>query len=224
MKSTEVVVGPDGGGFNGPDRALAEFPGVQRHAVPYLNFLGDDSCVMLYRATVDDPGAVQRRLDEREDVRSCAVFETGAGDAIYVHAEPAEPLTSLLTTIAELGLVVDYPIPFTEQGTAVVVIAGTEGDLRQAIAAVPEAVGVTVERLGDYDPTPSGVLSRLTSRQYEALAVAFEAGYYRIPREITYEELAERLDCTPSTANSLLRNAEATIVAAHLAPDCGDGG
>lgn len=223
MNSTEIILEPDVGGFNGPDWALAEFSGVKRHEVPFLNLLRDDSCILLYRVTVGDPEAVQHRLEGREDIRSCDVFETRDGNYLYMHAEPGDPLTSLLTTVEEFGLVIDYPVPFTEQGGVAVVVAGTEENLRQAVSSIPDAVGVTVERLGNYDPTPRGVLSRLTSRQREALALAFEVGYYRTPRETTFEEIAEGLDCTPSTANTLLRSAEATIVAAHLSPSSGHG-
>lgn len=97
------------------------------------------------------------------------------------------------------------------------------GSLRQAVSDIPDAIGVTRKRLGDYLPILGEVLLRLTSRQREALALVVEVGYYRIPRETTFEEIAEGLDCTTSAANTLLRSAEATIGAAHLSPTCGDG-
>jgi predicted DNA binding protein len=58
--------------------------------------------------------------------------------------------------------------------------------------------------------------ARLTERQQEALVRAYELGYYETPRSVSFEEVAAELDCASSTANELLRRAEATVVEAVL--------
>jgi predicted DNA binding protein len=53
---------------------------------------------------------------------------------------------------------------------------------------------------------------RLTDRQAEVLRTAYEAGYYSRPRDITGEEVAERLDISVATFSQHLRVAERTLV------------
>lgn len=217
MKSAEVILSPDSGGFNGPDQALVKSPRITRKDVPYLNLHRDGSCVVLYRVATEGDPSLESTLSGRDDVRTCRIFEAGSDEYLYLHSERGEPLTSLLTIVDELGLILDYPIPFTGNCAVSVIIGGTEEKLRQTITKIPESVEVTIERFTAYDPTPEGVFSRLTSRQQEAISLAFAEGYYEMPRETTCEKLAESLDCTPSTANTLLRYAEATIIEAHVA-------
>jgi predicted DNA binding protein len=56
----------------------------------------------------------------------------------------------------------------------------------------------------------------VSERQREALAAAWDAGYYAVPREGDIEAVAAELDCATSTASDLLRRAERQIVAASL--------
>lgn len=57
-----------------------------------------------------------------------------------------------------------------------------------------------------------GIEERLTDRQQDALAVAHEHGYYEWPREISGEELAEKLGISPPTFYEHLRAAEQTLI------------
>ena len=62
------------------------------------------------------------------------------------------------------------------------------------------------------EPRTSG----LTDRQREVLEVAYERGYFRIPREVSLDELGEELGVTGSTASGILRRAIASLVATHV--------
>jgi predicted DNA binding protein len=46
--------------------------------------------------------------------------------------------------------------------------------------------------------------------------VAFEAGYYDVPREASRDDVARCLGCAPSTASEHLRKAERRVVSTFL--------
>lgn len=52
----------------------------------------------------------------------------------------------------------------------------------------------------------------LTPKQWEALELAFEEGYYDQPRSVDLESLANDLSISKSAVSQRLRSAEATIV------------
>lgn len=52
----------------------------------------------------------------------------------------------------------------------------------------------------------------LTNRQYEALRIAYEGGYFEIPRRISLEEIAAELDITASSVTERLRRAQTQLI------------
>ncbi|GAB3019434.1 helix-turn-helix domain-containing protein [Natronobiforma cellulositropha] len=60
--------------------------------------------------------------------------------------------------------------------------------------------------------------TRLTPQQQEALAAAFEHGYFEIPRRISMEELAAELGISHQALSERLRRAYETLVDAELQP------
>lgn len=60
--------------------------------------------------------------------------------------------------------------------------------------------------------TPEVTAATLTARQREAVEAALSLGYYDIPREASYEDVAEAMGCAPSTAAEHLRKAEGKLV------------
>jgi len=59
----------------------------------------------------------------------------------------------------------------------------------------------------------------LTDKQYRALSIALEGGYYDSPREMSTEELAAELDITAPAASELLRRAERQLISQTLGPE-----
>ncbi len=59
----------------------------------------------------------------------------------------------------------------------------------------------------------------LTDNQREILLLAYEAGYFDVPRDITQDDLAERLDVTDSAVSQQLRRAISMLIAATLEND-----
>lgn len=78
------------------------------------------------------------------------------------------------------------------------------------------AVGTTVSveqirtgTVGEDEPT-DGIT--LTQKQQKALAIAIESGYYDQPRDATLEDLADKLDVTPSAVSQRLNAIERKLV------------
>ena len=78
-----------------------------------------------------------------------------------------------------------------------------------------EGIEVTLRKLQDYrvQETP---LDCLTDRQQEVLEVAFENGYYDVPRQASTTELAAELGLDDSTVSEHLQRAERNLLAAVL--------
>lgn len=79
-----------------------------------------------------------------------------------------------------------------------------------------EPVGeVAIERVRSEVETPTlpsqvawnSMLANLTDRQFEALSLAVESGYFDIPREATLEDIADAMAVEKSTAGEHLRRA-----------------
>ncbi|UPM42675.1 helix-turn-helix domain-containing protein [Halocatena salina] len=80
-------------------------------------------------------------------------------------------------------------------------------------------VSVTVESKRAVEivsPSPSPTLERivpeLTERQRDTLSIAYEHGYYRIPRETTTQAIADRVGVDRRTAEEHLRRAENKLI------------
>jgi len=61
---------------------------------------------------------------------------------------------------------------------------------------------------GESEPPGDG----LTDRQHEALRIAYELGYFEIPRQSSLEDVAEELDISPSSVSERLRRAQTQLI------------
>lgn len=93
-------------------------------------------------------------------------------------------------------------------------------ELSKAVELLEEFGSVGVERISrDFSrqvmPSVAGwqeLLASFPARQREILNVAFERGYYDIPRETTLEAIADEIGITKTTASNHLRKAERRVV------------
>lgn len=67
-----------------------------------------------------------------------------------------------------------------------------------------------------YNPRPPGTTRTLTTAQYEALRIASDRGYFKIPREVTLRELAEHLGVSEQAVSQRLRRGLDNLVAGSL--------
>ncbi|WP_253739074.1 helix-turn-helix domain-containing protein [Halohasta salina] len=61
---------------------------------------------------------------------------------------------------------------------------------------------------GESEPAGNG----LTDRQHEALRIAYELGYFDIPRRASLEDIATELDISPSSVSERLRRAQTQLI------------
>ncbi len=80
--------------------------------------------------------------------------------------------------------------------------------VRQLVSTLREK-GYTVNLLagGKYNEDMT-----LTSKEEKYLRIAFDQGYYDVPRRTDLDSLCERIGCSKSTLNVSLRNAERKII------------
>jgi predicted DNA binding protein len=129
----------------------------------------------------------------------------------YLHIDPSQTLISVFELPQEHSLVIDTPIECLPNGGITVLVMGDQPTITNAVGAFPDSTDTELLATGEYRPTDRALYSTLTPRQQEILTTAVEAGYYNVPREITHEGLADRLDLAAVTVGEHLRKIEARI-------------
>lgn len=160
-----------------------------------------------------DPDAYAAGLDAAgiEDYDLTPDGEDGC--FVYVRQELDEASELLFDAFEQETLVIASPIEFEPDRTMRLTVVGHSSDLQALLDALPESVDVDVLSIGEYS---SAVGTALSDRQREAMTVAWEVGYYEIPREAGIEVVADELDAAVSTTSDLLRRGESRLVAAAL--------
>ncbi|QLD84950.1 helix-turn-helix domain-containing protein [Natronomonas halophila] len=217
MRYFDLVLTPEHNGIHPVDAQLATIEGLERDSLLHIDAFGDGTGVLLYRL-VGDKDAVVGVIEDHEDVISYDILDVEAEDTfhLYLHVHPGEPAGTLMALCYEFALIIDTPIEFTDRGGVLVTIVGTHDMLREALKAVPDHINISIQQVGQYSPGTRDMLSMLTERQREVFETAVEMGYYDIPRQVNQGELADRLDCAPSTVDEHLRKAESKMLSALL--------
>ncbi|WP_128904334.1 helix-turn-helix domain-containing protein [Halorubrum amylolyticum] len=177
--------------------------------------LPDETLVTLFRVVAPR----ERYLERLRTVEPIDRFETAPGDdAFYLKAYErlGGPLETFLGAFVDTEFLSVPPIVYRSGGRLSFGLIGPPNQLRDVLAAVPDPIEITVERIGSYGGgrQPAGV--ELTKRQREALRAARRVGYYDVPRTGSVADVAEAIGCSPSTAGAHLRKGEAALVGAHL--------
>lgn len=207
MRYATVVLKPVSGGLHPADRAVAEDSDLSREAINHLNRLTDGTGVMIYHIR-GDPEKARRILEDQQDVKSWDLSVVDDGIHVYVHFEPDQVISKLLRLTHEHELVLDLPIECTTGGGLRVTAIGEDETFQEVIAEIPDDIHVELVEMGEYKPEHQRLRSLLTDRQREILEVAVEAGYYEEPRQVTYEDIAERVELSPATVGEHLRKIE----------------
>lgn len=134
----------------------------------------------------------------------------------YIHTEPHPTEWDIATAFSGEGLVPVLPIEYYDDESISIRILGPAERLQAVVERIPAGVETTIEQVGEYDLGRPQIPPPLTGRQRDALVVAFDAGYYDVPRTVSRDELADHLDCAPSTASEHLRKAERRLVELYL--------
>ncbi|EMA41278.1 helix-turn-helix domain-containing protein [Halococcus hamelinensis] len=189
---------------------------VSIEATRYLGPVDDGRYVGLsdLRGDLD---AARELLAGVDRVERYDVAGTGEHGIVYAHYRSAGLTGDLLSILYRNDIVVDWPIdhrPADEPRTQLTVV-GTAVGIRRAVAALPDQVSLSVERVGRFDP--DGADSLLTERQAALLDLAVREGYYEVPRGTTHRALADRLDLAPGTVSDRLQRIERRVMTAYVA-------
>ncbi|MDX1746174.1 MAG: helix-turn-helix domain-containing protein [Halobacteriales archaeon] len=167
--------------------------------------------VLLYlEGDLDRFGAVLGDTDLVIDY-DVTLFGDGRGYA-YLFSEPHPLEWELFKIGTGQELLPLFPIQYHPDGSLTVGILGPPGQLQDAVEAIPSGIETSIEQVGEYTLGRPPIPPSLSPRQQEVLQVAFEEGFYEIPREASRADVAERVDCAPSTASEHLQKAERRLV------------
>ena len=213
---------------------------------PLRTILGDFSLthpdIALTGATADVPGVTVRPEHVAADGGETMLVFTVRGDdldrferTLESSAAVADPL--LLSDDADGrcyrvtlgGEVRTVSTMLTRIGVRTLDVVGSEGAWsvraqfrsRELFLALRNYCGAhdisfRLHRLSLEDGGDDWRLRGLTPEQWDALRQAHEAGYFKVPREITQSELADRLGISPSAVSQRLRRAMSQLIEAQL--------
>lgn len=199
----------DDGGLHPVDERLASSNRVTRVAIEHLNRLVDGTGVILYHLRGEE-GTIASILDGTPQILSYELSEARDGFHLYGHFEASGVSRELLAMTQQFELILDFPIECLPDGDIKVSVIGTEAKFQEAVANAPAEIQLELEQIGEYEPS-SLRGPDLTVRQREILNTATDAGYYQLPREISREELANRLDIAGGTVSEHLRKIESRL-------------
>lgn len=139
-------------------------------------------------------------------------------ETFYVYAEMTATAASsrLWTAFEQPKTVIVPPVVYTDTDTMQLTVIGENAALSRTVEQLPNEIAVSIERISEHRHRNSSIAGRLTHRQLEAVTAAHDCGYYEVPREGTLTEVAKALECSESTASTLLRNAQRALVDAAL--------
>lgn len=207
---TFVIIPPDGG-LTDTEQAFGAREGVTRQSIQHLNLLADGTAVVIFELD-GDLDAIRDELAIQEEVLEYNISETRENHHVYIHFEPNETVSQLLTITNEYELVVDTPMIYTHRGGLKITVIGEEPVIRESMPAIPSTLRLKLEQIGEYEPVTDRLFSLLTERQQEILQEAIEQGYYSVPRQVTHQDIAEELDCSGGTVGEHLRKIEAKLL------------
>lgn len=191
--------------------ALANAPYVRYATAIQWNFTGDELGILHY--VEGDPERFEATLRATPEVLEYALERAGEEACyVYVRDETTPAVRELWDATARRSVVTVPPVEYHRDGSVTFSMFGPSEELQAAVETVPDPVSVTVEEITGLRAMPHAVTASLTDRQRAAVEAAVDLGYYDVPRSGGQRDVAERLDCAPSTAAEHLQKAEATVI------------
>ncbi|MFW5938557.1 MAG: helix-turn-helix domain-containing protein [Halanaeroarchaeum sp.] len=193
-------------------RTLSDYPDATIHlerivpldgrAIPYLWIETDEY-------PVED---VLTSLRTELDVDAVEAIAT-EGDRTLVRIEWIDDPDVLLEAIVEVGGTVLDGFASGDQWQLTLRFDHREDPSAFYRTCAEAGVSVTVERVQSSGPNRSpDWRPRLTEAQREVLRVAYEAGYFQVPRGTTTSDLADRLDVSDTAVSQRIRRALQRLV------------
>jgi len=117
------------------------------------------------------------------------------------------------------GLMPYLSTPFEfKDGKLRITLLGSSSQLKRYLADLSKQklVKYRIASLTDARFPPNSPIGRLTDKQRRVLITAYRLGYYDVPRRITSEELAKKLNLVKSTFSAHVRKAERRLLTEML--------
>jgi predicted DNA binding protein len=216
MLYAQTVMTPPDGGLTPFERELVSEPTLDNRRIYNINVLNDGTLLTLTQLSGDaeivrelaraNPEILNYRIEPRNDELY-----------VYIKSEATEILVDLLSVFNNHRLLLNPPIEHVDSGRHQTHLVGTETAFQQAAMAVPDELSIELEELSEYPLERDRLRSLLTETQLDTLQAALELGYYQVPREATYEDIAASLDRSKGTVGEHLRKIEAKMMH-HLVP------
>ncbi|MCG1003154.1 MULTISPECIES: helix-turn-helix domain-containing protein [Halobacterium] len=161
-----------------------------------------------------DRDATATAVDAIDSLLVRNFVESDDGTYVFLQQQRYEFAPALLDAIAEARVVFLPPVVFLDTGAVQFEAVGEPTALSTFHEELSALLDVTIESVHEFDRlrSPWG----LTDRQRAALDAAVDVGYYEVPRSGSIADVAERLDCSTSTASELVRKAQAAVVEHHV--------
>lgn len=164
-----------------------------------------------------DPGISQEELVGRirEVEPDCTIQLTSAGPGRHIGTVELQRCAAC-RLMAESGCFMDSASSREDGVMQWSVIAPNARALTKLVEKVT-AHGCTVEV---EKVSVLRTASELTVAQEKVLLMAYELGYFDIPKKITLEKLAKRMEISKATLDIMLRRAQRKLVASHIGEMC----
>jgi len=194
---------------------IVNSPYVDRATAMHWNSSGDELGIMHYVEGDYEP--FEAAMAEIPEVLDYELTPAGP-DEFYVYVRDAtnEAVRELFELVDRGPAVAIPPIEYAADGTVSYSVFGPSAEIQAAVEQIPDLIDVTVTEVGGLEAVPGVLDSLLSDRQREALDTAFDLGYYEVPRTASHEDVADAMDCAPSTAAEHLRKAESTLLRSVL--------
>lgn len=195
-------------------RGLCEAPDLDREII--LGGQSVDGVETISSFVYGNPDIYESLLAEQNSVLEYNITPDEDGFFVYLRQELGPEGISMMDSLAQDTVVIVPPIEFRSDQTMQMTIVAHPDDLKAVSDGIPEGISIEILKIGD------GVMTFATpisERQQDALQVAWDVGYFDVPRRNGIETVAEELDCAVSTASELLRRGEAHAISQLLETD-----
>lgn len=186
-------------------------PYIERATAMHWSYSGEELGIMHY--IEGDATAFRKDIAEIPEVLEYDLTLADEG-AFYVYILDSmnDPLRTLFDIVDKSPVVILPPVEYAPDGMVSYAAFGPAREIQKAIDQFPDPIDATITEVGSMQAIPELTDSILSDRQQDAVTAALALGYYDIPREASYEEIAEEIGCAPSTAAEHIQKAESKIL------------
>lgn len=211
MRRYEVRYAPPDGCFHPFEAIVKAEPYVERAAIHQMRLLTDDLGLMLFEFRGDVDRTVEL-MDELLEGLDHQVNEFDGRIFVYSLMIPNDLLREMLRIPRDFEVFLDPPMIYPNERELLVRYLATEGSFQRAMEVVPDGVAMQLEKKREYKPREETFVTELTPQQRKVFRVARELGYYRSPRNATYEDIGEEVGLSVGTVGEHLRKIEEKLV------------